>query len=117
VEEYASQFESLLKQAIAFAGNDTNHVVVLSIPDWGVTPFAANSDREKIALEIDAYNDVNREISKQYHIHYINITPGTREAANDNSLLTGDGLHPSTKEYGRWASEIQKLILITNSHY
>jgi lysophospholipase L1-like esterase len=117
VEEYANQFESLLKQAIVFAGNDTSHVVVLSIPDWGVTPFAANNDREKIAEEIDAYNKINRQISNQYHIHYIDITPGTREANTDNTLLAGDGLHPSAKEYGRWASEIQKLILIKNSHY
>jgi lysophospholipase L1-like esterase len=115
--EYAEEFESLLKQAIAFAGNDASHVVVLSIPDWGVTPFAEASNREKIAAEIDAYNAVNREISKRYHIHYINITPGTREAATNNTLLAADGLHPSDKEYKRWAEKVKGYFLkIAQNH-
>jgi lysophospholipase L1-like esterase len=81
-------------------------VVVLSIPDWGVTPFAAGRDREQIAVEIDAYNAANKAIALQYNIHYIDITPWTREAAADNSLLAADGLHPSGKEYGRWAERV-----------
>jgi lysophospholipase L1-like esterase len=81
-------------------------VVVLSIPDWGVTPFANGRDREQIAKEIDAYNLDNKEISDRYNVHYINITQWTREAAFDNTLLAADGLHPSGKEYKRWAEKI-----------
>jgi lysophospholipase L1-like esterase len=106
VAEYATEFESLLKQAIQFAGNDTSHVVVLSIPDWGVAPFAASSNREKIAEEIDGYNAANKEINLKYKVHYIDITPGTRQAATDNTLLAADGLHYSGKEYKRWAEEV-----------
>lgn len=109
--EYAQQFEKLLQQAIQFAGNDTAHVFVLSIPDWGVTPFAADRDRNKIAEEIDAFNAINKKIALQYNVHYIDITPGTREAAQDNSLIAGDGLHPSGAEYSKWAEKLSILIL------
>lgn len=106
VENYRAEFEALLKKAIRFAGNRPERVVVLSIPDWGVTPFASGRDRELIAKEIDMYNAANKEISEKYNIHYIYITPWTREAATDNSLLAADGLHPSGKEYKRWAQKI-----------
>jgi len=81
-------------------------VIVLSIPDWGVTPFANGRDRDQIAKEIDTYNSANKSIAEQYKVHYIDITPWTREAATDPSLLAGDGLHPSAKEYKRWAEKI-----------
>ena len=110
VDDYQPQFEHLLKQAIAFAGNKAEKVVVLSIPDWGVTPFAEGRDRKQIAAAIDAYNAANNAIALKYHIHYIDITPWTREAATDNSLLAADGLHPSGKEYGRWAEKVVLFI-------
>ena len=106
VDNYKSEFEELLKRSIAYAGNKAERVVVLSIPDWGVTPFADGRDRAQIAKEIEAYNTVNKKIAEQYHVHYIDITPWTREAAADNSLLASDGLHPSAKEYKRWAEQI-----------
>jgi lysophospholipase L1-like esterase len=106
VNDYKAEFEELLKKAISFAGNKADHVVVLSIPDWGVTPFATGRDRAQIAAEIDAYNAANKEITLRYNVHYIDITPWTREAATDASLLATDGLHPSGKEYKRWAEKI-----------
>lgn len=108
--EYAGEFESLLQQAIAFAGNEGNHVFVLSIPDWGVTPYAEGRDRDKIARDIDEYNAVNKKIAGQYKVHYIDITPGTREAAADHSLLTSDSLHPSGKDYRRWAEKLTEKV-------
>lgn len=110
VENYKPEFESLLKQAIQFAGGKADHVVVLSIPDWGVTPFAAGRDRDQIAREIDEYNAANKDISEMYNVHYINITPWTREAANDPSLIAADGLHPSAKEYKRWSEKLADKI-------
>jgi lysophospholipase L1-like esterase len=106
VDSYRISFEELLKKAIRFAGNRPERVIVLSIPDWGVTPFANGRDRAQIAREIDAYNDANKQITKFYNVHYLDITPWTREAARDLSLLTSDGLHPSAKEYKRWAEKI-----------
>ena len=110
VENYKPEFEKLLNKAIHFAGGKTDHVIVLSIPDWGVTPFAEGSDRKKIAMQIDAYNDANKMIAQKYKVHYIDITPGTREATNDRSLLAGDGLHPSGKAYKMWAEELATFI-------
>jgi lysophospholipase L1-like esterase len=109
-DEYARQFEELLQQAIGYAGGNTNHVIVLSIPDWGVTPFAEGRDRKQIAKEIDLYNSINERISKQYKVHYINITPFTREAATDKTLVANDGLHPSAKDYTRWAEKVKEVM-------
>jgi lysophospholipase L1-like esterase len=109
-ELYADDFESLLKQAIAFAGNDNKRVAVLSIPDWGATPFAEGRDRAKITAEIDAFNAVNRKLSSKYRVQYIDITPGTRLAAQDPSLVTKDKLHPSGKEYTKWAEKVAKFV-------
>lgn len=110
VENYKPEFENLLKQAIVFAGSKRNHVFILSIPDWGVTPFAEGRDRAKISRAIDEYNLACKTISENYGVHYINITEGTREAANNPRLLAGDGLHPSAQEYRRWAEKIASLI-------
>ena len=71
IGEYATQFEELLQQAISFAADKPTHVIVLSIPDWGATPFAEGRDRTKIGKEIDAFNTINEKISKQYKVHFI----------------------------------------------
>jgi lysophospholipase L1-like esterase len=110
-ENYAPEFEELLEQAIAFAGGKKERVVVLSIPDWSATPFAEGRDRQKIASEIDAYNAVNKRIAQQYGIHYLDVTPGTREALKDKALVAKDGLHPSGKDYGRWAAPLAEYYL------
>ncbi|MFI5186338.1 MAG: SGNH/GDSL hydrolase family protein [Chitinophagales bacterium] len=112
IEDYKPQFESLLKQAIQFANGKTGHVFVLSIPDWGVTPFAKTTgrDSQKIAREIEEYNDANKKISEEYKVNYIDITPGTKEASNDLSLIAFDGLHPSGKEYAKWAEKVSAII-------
>jgi len=103
---YQKEFEQLLQQAIAFAGGNRNHVFVLSIPDWGATPFAAGRDLVKIARDIDEFNAVNKKISEQYKVNYIEITEGTREASKDPNLVAEDKLHPSKKEYTRWAEKL-----------
>ena len=110
-KEYAQQFEELLQQAIGYAADKPNHVIVLSIPDWGVTPFAKDRDKDKIAQEIDAFNAINKKIAKKYKVHYIDITPSTREAANDKTLVADDGLHPSAKDYARWAENVKEVMM------
>lgn len=109
-EKYSAGFESLLKQAIGFANNEASHVIVLSIPDWGITPFAEGRNRIQIGKEIDDFNAINRQIAERLQVHYIDITPGTRKAADDASLLAADGLHPSGKEYFIWAQQVTDTI-------
>ena len=111
INEYREQFVFLLNKAIEYAGGEANRVFVLSIPDWGVTPFASGRDREKIAQEIDAFNAVNREETEKAGAHYIDVTPISREAANDSSLIAPDGLHPSGKMYAEWARLALPVVL------
>ena len=110
IDEYREQFVELLNQAITFAAKNKNHVFVLSIPDWGVTPYADGRDRTKIAQEIDAFNTVNKEESLKAGVHYIDITPISRNAATDLSLVANDGLHPSGKMYAQWAAQLSPVI-------
>jgi lysophospholipase L1-like esterase len=108
--EYAVEFESLLQQAIAFAKGKANHVFVLSIPDWGVTPFAKDRNAELIAAEIDDYNAVNKQITQQYGCAYLDITPSTRKNGTNADYLAEDGLHPSALEYAIWASALNEQV-------
>lgn len=110
-DEYAIQFESLLKKAIFFAGNKAGNVFVISIPDWGATPFAEGRDRKKIASEIDAFNNINKQIAERFKVNYIEITNGSREALNNGALVTKDKLHPSALEYGKWAEKLSAAML------
>lgn len=110
VVDFIPEFEDLLNKAIQLAGNDTSHVMVLSIPDWGITPFAEGRDRKKISAEIDEYNTASQLIAEKAKVKYLNITNSTRKAAEDNTLLTDDGLHPSAKEYAKWAEQVAIFI-------
>jgi len=111
---YRKEFGELIDQSIFFAGNDTGRVIVLSIPDWGVTPFASGRDKEKIAREIDQYNAINKEITLSRGIVWIDVTGISRLAENDATLIAGDGLHPSGKMYTEWVRlalpEIVKML-------
>lgn len=117
VESYRGGFTALLDRAVAFAGNDPRRVVVVSIPDWGVTPFAADRDRAQIAAEIDRYNGVNRDEAGRAGAHYADIGTVSREAANRPDLTASDGLHPSADLYRRWVEIIlpkARLALATH---
>ncbi|HEY2727848.1 MAG TPA: SGNH/GDSL hydrolase family protein, partial [Parafilimonas sp.] len=111
---YRVHFNQCLLKAIALAGNKRDHVFVLSIPDYSVTPFAANSDTAEIRKEIDEFNAIDKAVALSFNISYTNITPLTREMKNDASLIAFDGLHPSGKEYAKWAAllapEIEKAL-------
>ena len=110
IAEYRMEFTQLLVKAIEYARGNKTHVFVLSIPDYSVTPFAQNSDIARIAMEIDLFNSVNKEISNAYGVNYLDITPISREGKTDNSLHANDGLHPSGKQYRRWATLLAPII-------
>ncbi|RYZ00642.1 MAG: SGNH/GDSL hydrolase family protein [Chitinophagaceae bacterium] len=110
VEEYNLECAPLVERAVQLAHGKSDHVFLISIPDWGATPFAAGRDRAQIASEIDQFNTMNRALAAQYKTQYIDITPGTREAADDPSLVASDGLHPSAAEYARWAAKLAEGI-------
>ena len=102
-DEYRKQLVTLLELAISYAGGDASHVLVLSIPDWGVTPFAAGRDRAKIGREIDEFNKIKQQETERLGCHFIDVTPVSRKAESDLTLVAGDGLHPSSTMYAKWA--------------
>jgi lysophospholipase L1-like esterase len=102
-EDYRQEFTDLLEQAIAFAGADPRGVLVLSIPDWSVTPYAQGRDQPAIAAAIDTFNLINREETERRGVSYIDVTPASRQATEDITLIAPDGLHPSGKMYAEWA--------------
>ncbi|MGH7669924.1 MAG: GDSL-type esterase/lipase family protein [Gemmatimonadaceae bacterium] len=101
-EAYAPRFERLLRQAVGFAGGRAGRVVVLSIPDWGVAPFAHGRDRAAIAIAIDAFNAVNYATALAMGARHVDITADSR-THTDGSQFVRDGLHPSAGTYTRWA--------------
>lgn len=107
-EEYRDQFAALLQRAIGFAGGDPRKVIVVSIPDWGVTPFAEGRDRAQIAAEIDRYNAVNRDEAARAGAKYVDVTPISRR--DDPTLVADDKLHPSSKQYTEWARLIAASV-------
>ncbi|MFT3897728.1 MAG: SGNH/GDSL hydrolase family protein [Thermomonas sp.] len=105
VDDYVGEFASLLQRAIALAGGRADRVLVLSIPDWGVTPFARGSGRDlaRIAAELDAYNEAAKEICASLGVAFVDITGISRDRGGETDMLAGDGLHPSAAMYARWA--------------
>ncbi len=110
INNYKVEFENLLNKIIGYSNNKKN-VFVVSIPDYGVTPFGKSRGREKIFDEINAYNEINRTISEKYNVMYFNITDISRLAENDSSLLANDKLHPSGEMYSEWVDFMKIQIL------
>ncbi|GAB2572989.1 SGNH/GDSL hydrolase family protein [Spirosoma areae] len=104
-DRYRTEFRELLQTAIKFAGGKAAHVFVLSIPDWGSSPFAGGRDKAKITREIDQFNAIAQEECQKAGIAYVDITPLTRSAAGDNSQFASDGLHYSGKQMQQWAEK------------
>lgn len=108
-DNYRIKFRQVLSTAIGFAKGDTSRVFVVSIPDYGVTPFANGQDAV-IGPQIDQFNAINLDESQKAGVHYINITPVSKEAATDLTLVADDGLHPSAKMYGLWVSQLAPVV-------
>jgi lysophospholipase L1-like esterase len=99
-----------MEQAIGFAGGDSRKVVVISIPNYGVTPFAQSKEPETIRRKISEYNSIAEDISGEYDTTFINITPISEMAEEDLSLLASDELHPSAKMYSMWIEEMLPTV-------
>ncbi|HSZ26154.1 MAG TPA: SGNH/GDSL hydrolase family protein [Cytophagaceae bacterium] len=111
LEEYKIQFQDLLETAIVLAKGRKDKVFVVSIPDYGVTPFG-KANEHAISGKIDLFNNVNREITLKVGVRYFDITPISREAKEDKSLICTDLLHPSSKMYARWVEHIFPEVLL-----
>ena len=105
LDEYRAQFDALLARAAGFAGGRAGRVLVLSIPDWGATPFAAGSGRDlaAIARELDAFNAAAQALCAGRGVAFVDIAPVSRARGAEPAMLAGDGLHPSAAMYAQWA--------------
>lgn len=114
IDRYPGEFRQLLNKAIDLCGGRKESVFVLSIPDYGYTPFGASA-REQISLEIDQYNNINQQISQDVGVAYFNITDISRQALEKPEYIATDNLHPSGEMYAKWVELILKSIRIDNS--
>ncbi|MFC4262151.1 SGNH/GDSL hydrolase family protein [Ferruginibacter yonginensis] len=111
VQEYKNECNHLIQTAIQLAGNNPKRVFVLSIPDWGKTPFAAERDVATIASEIDAFNSTCKQLADLHGCYYIDITTTLRADAANVDMVASDGLHPSKLAYQKWANTLAQTIL------
>lgn len=104
VDEYRPRFTALLQRALAFAGDRAPRVLVLSIPDWGVTPYAVASGRDRVQIghELDAYNAATAAICAEHDVAFVDITDLSRQWGGETVMLAEDGLHPSAAMYTLW---------------
>lgn len=104
VDDYRPRFTALLQRALGFAGDRAQRVLVLSIPDWGVTPYARahNRDRVQVGQELDAYNAAAAAICAEHGVAFIDITDLSRVPGAEAVMLVDDGLHPSAAMYALW---------------
>ncbi|MBK8501405.1 MAG: SGNH/GDSL hydrolase family protein [Saprospiraceae bacterium] len=100
--DYEPHFRKLLDKAISLAGGQGENVFVISIPDYAHTPFGQKKDPTKISQELNAYNEVNERVAREYGITYFNITPISRNGLQKPELVAADGLHPSGTMYKEW---------------
>ena len=112
VDEFRVHFRYLLEQAVRFAGDIARHVTVFSIPDWSVTPFASYEDRNRIRSEIDLYNFICQAEADHFQTNYIDITTSQRADGFSTDFLASDRLHPSAKEYSKWAEKLSSEMEI-----
>ncbi len=105
IAAYRADFIHLLQTAVHYANGNAQRAFVISVPDWGVTPYAAGRDRAGITMQIDQFNAINRSEAQRAGVSYINITDLSRQAAVNPSLIAPDGLHPSAAMYELWVHQ------------
>ena len=111
VDLYRQRFDALLRRSITLAGEHAQRVLVVSIPDWGVTPFAQQGPHDPVAIasEIDAYNAAAREVCDSRRVAFVDITPHSRTHGAPPAMLVDDGLHPSALMYAAWADAVRPV--------
>lgn len=112
---YEKEFPELLNKAIMLAKGNKSKVVVVSIPDYAYTPFAANfsqENRTKISTEINQYNDFAESYCISKDVKFVSITDITREGLTNSNLVASDGLHPSETAYKRFVERMLPKVKV-----
>lgn len=109
LSNFKENFKALVETAMSFVYHP-QRCILLSIPDYGVTPFAENRNPSKISVELESFNEAIESTARSYDTHFINITPLTQMAATDLSLLAEDQLHPSGSLYHQWSTLLSNYL-------
>ena len=114
VDAYRPRFTALLQRALAFAEDRAARVLVLSIPDWGVTPYAVASGRDRVQIgqELDAYNAAAAAICAEHDVAFVDITDLSRQWGGETVMLADDGLHPSAAMYALWHQRAFEVVRV-----
>ena len=109
--KYKKEFSELFERSLILANENTERLVIISIPDWGYTPFGQAWDMQKISKEIDEYNAYAQEVADKHGVKFINITDITRRGLEDEDLVASDKLHPSAKAYKLFVERMAPIII------
>jgi lysophospholipase L1-like esterase len=110
IDRFAADFGTLLDTAAAATGGRSDYVLAVSIPDWSVTPHAADTDRSAAAAAVDRFNDAARRVAEQRRAGWIDVTEASRSAGALPDMLADDGLHPSGRQYRLWVAQIEPMV-------
>lgn len=110
LEAYETEYEALLQRAIAIAGGNAANVFVVSIPDYGYTPFGL-PNQEEISTELAAFNLSCQTITEAAGVSWYNITPISQQWPDVENLVAPDNLHPSGVQYGLWVDSFWEDVL------
>jgi lysophospholipase L1-like esterase len=109
-EAFAPELRAMLGTAIDLAGGVCG-VVVVTIPDYGQTPFGS-SDSARIGAAIDAFNGVVAAESERVGAAWVNITDISRRGLAEPELVARDGLHPSAAQYAEWVGRLAPVARV-----
>ena len=110
IDQFRKEFRELLTKSTSYTGGDSSKVFVLSIPDWGVTLSTSPANRDRIAKDIDHFNEVVKEECDKQNILFIDITPISRQALDNPSMIASDGLHFSGKMHQLWVDKVSPIV-------
>lgn len=109
-ELYESEFVMLVNKAINYAKGDKDRIIVVSIPDYGFTPFGQNN-QATITAQLDQYNAYAQNYCEVNNISYVYITDITQQGLENPALVASDGLHPSELAYSKFVERILPVAL------
>ena len=108
IDEFEEDLNKLMNEMKSIKKNDGS-IVIISIPDWGYTPYGESSDMGDISEQINLFNSSLRKFAYTNGLKYVDVTQISRRGINEPDLITNDNLHPSGSMYLEWAKKIYSI--------
>jgi len=110
--KYKSEFKKLLETAISRCKYKNKAVFVVSIPDYGVTPFATEKGKTKAIDDLIKYNAYAKKQCQKHNVPFYDITDLSAKLNKTNNMLVEDGLHPNAKQYHAWVESFLVDVMV-----